>query len=234
MNKLLSNKYIQFIVTIGIGITLGALFYPSKTIERELETKYERKIERLVDEHSKKTSQLTEENKKLSKKITEVQIESSKKVSSLKIENTKLKQKTQERTLKIVKPDGTIVEQTFKESETEVVSKVITDVRQEFVTKVKSIEKKWESIHKKRVSSIKEEYSKKIKEKDKVISSLKQSEKIQINKKSFAVAVGVLRDKGYYTNLSYDLVGPVFINMQLQSDEGFSNNRAGVGVGLKF
>lgn len=234
MEKILSNKYVRYLVTLGIGVTIGAIFYPSKSIDREIETSYQKKIEKLQEEKFSLQKEHQEKMHKYLKESLEFEVSLRKKYESVKTENKQLQQKIKEKTLKIVKPDGTIVEETVKESETEVVSKIVTEIREEFNTKVKSIENKWETIHTDRVTKIKQEYEKKLKEKDETISTLKKKEKVEINKKNFGLAFGVLDNKSYYTNGSYDIFGPVFLNMHFQSDEQFNEKRGGIGFGVRF
>lgn len=234
MNKILSNKYVRYLVALGIGVAIGAVFYPSKSIDREVETKYRRKIEKLQEEKMSLQSSYEEKLRKEFKQNVEVQAELKRKYQSVKTENKKLQQKVSEKTLKIVKPDGTIVEETIKESETEIISKVVTEIREEFNTKVRSIENKWQMIHKDRVTKIKKKYDKKLKEKDETISSLKKKEKVEINKRSFGIAAGVLDDQSYYTNGSYDIFGPVFLNIHFETDRQLDEKRGGIGIGLRF
>lgn len=234
MSKLLENTYVRYGIALAIGAALGAIFYPTKSIEREIEKKYRAEKIKLIKELNTVKSKSREEKQELSSKISKIELESQQKISSLRIENRSLKQKVTERKLKIVKPDGTIVEQSFKESNTEAVSRVITDVRQEFNTKVKSIESKWKKIHEKRVTSIKEKYEKKIQEKDKVITSYKKKESIKVNPRKFGIAFGIMADDQYYSNISYDVYGPWFLNLQVESSKNLDRGSGGVGVGLKF
>ena len=234
MNKILSNKYVQWFLILAVGVAIGAVFYPSKTIDRSSESHYKQEIQRLQNENKKiqsKYSLQLEEEKRMS---IQYQKSSSEKISSLKQENTQLKQRVKERKIKIVKPDGTIMEETYKESETELISKIVTDIKKEYNDKVSSIENKWQSIHEKRVKSIKEQYSKKIEEKDSIIASLKKEETIKVNQRKFGIAAGVMSNGNYYSNTSYDVFGPMFLNLQLQSNKSFNQSSAGFGLGIRF
>lgn len=234
MNKLLQNTYVRYGLALMIGAAIGAIFYPTKSIEREIESKYQSKIERLESDRRYIEEKYSQELRREINSNVEYRKETNKKISSLKTENTHLKQNVKEKTLKIVKPDGTIVEETFKESETEVVSKVVTSIKQEFNEKVSSIEKKWETVHKKRVRAIIDKHDKEIKQKEEIISSYKKKETIKINHRSFAIAAGKLNDDNYYGNVSYDIFGPVFINGHFEANNKFEVDKLGVGIGLRF
>ena len=232
--KILKNKWAQFGLTLLIGVAIGAIFYPTKHIEREIESKYQREIDTLKTDRKYIEEKYSQELNKEIRSNVKYREDTSKKLSSLKTENTRLKQQVKERTLKIVKPDGTIVEETFRESQTEVVSKVVTEVRQEFDRKVSSIENKWKRVHERRVRDIKAKHEQELKQKDKLISTYKKKEEIKINPRSFGIAAGVMSDGGYYGNVSYDIFGPVFINGHIDTNKELDDNRIGGGFGLRF
>jgi hypothetical protein len=231
--KILNNSVVRYTLILVAGIAIGAIFYPSKSITREEQRKYEREIEKLKIQKEvteKIFEKKLDEESKSHKKYKE---ETEKKVSVLREENYKLKQKVSEKKFRIVKPDGTIIEKWFKDSEIEQTSSIVTNIKLEFNRKVKSIENKWKKVHEERVVKIKEEFDQKIKEKDHIIASLKKKETIKINERKFGVAVGRMSDEDYYTNISYDIAGPLFLNMQVESN--FDNSSAvGFGIGLRF
>lgn len=232
--KILDNTWFRYLLTLVIGIAIGAVFYPTKNIEREVESKYQSQIETLKSEKNYIQEKYSQELNREIKSNIDYREEAQRQLISLKTENTQLKQQVKERTLKVVKPDGTIVEETFKESQTEVVTKVITEVKEEFNKKVSSIEAKWEKIHENRVRDIKKKYEQDIKQKEEIISSYKAKEKIEINPKKFSLAVGKMSNSNNYSNLSYDIFGPLFLNMQLESSKDFKDSAAGLGIGIKF
>lgn len=234
MKQLLSNEYVRYTLILLVGVGIGAIFYPTKSIEREIESKYQSKIERVQQERRYIEEKYSQELNREIKSNIEYRKEIEKKMSSLKTENTELKQKVKERKLKIVKPDGTIVEETFKETDTEMVSRVVTEIRSEFNEKVSSIEKKYEKVHEKRVREIKDKYLKKIKEQEQVISEYKKKESIKINERNFGISLGMLDNDDFFSNVSYDIYGPFFLDVHLQSDRELEDKRFGLGLGLRF
>lgn len=234
MNKLLQNPIIRYTGILLIGIAIGAIFYPSKTITKTERRTYEQKITKLQTE--KKDIELEYSMRLLKENQThnEYKHQTTSKLHSLKQENFKLKSKITEKRFKIIKPDGTIEERFFKESETDVVSSVITSIKSEFTSKVASIEKKWQKVHIDRVTKIKEKYEKQIKEKEHTIATLTKTEKTEINKRNFGVSVGMTTEKNYFSSITKDLFGPLFIDIHVGADKDFSDQELGVGLGIKF
>lgn len=230
--KALDKIWVRYVAILLVGVTIGAIFYPSKEVSIEEKLKLQSEITKLKEE--KKQIKKDYENKinikeEVSKQYKQ-QTES--KLSSLKQENTSLKQKIKERTIKIIKPDGTVVEETIRESQTEVVSRVITEIREEFKQKIQSIENKWKSIHEKRVAKIRDNYVARLEEKDKKIKEYEMSKTVSINKRRFGVSLGYLGNNEYFSSVQYDMFGPMFLDLHLGGN--MDNVRAGIGIGVRF
>lgn len=230
----MKNKYVQYVLILITGIAIGAIFYPSKTITRETTHNLEEKIKSLETEKKNITSfferQLDMEkrqSKKYHKQVT-------KNTESLKEENFKLKQKITEKRFKIVRPDGTIEEKWFKESETDVISSTVTKIKSEFTSKVKSIENKWKRIHEKRIAQIKKAYEKKSTTDSEKQERTITKEKIEINKRSFGISLGITNNKEYFSTISYDIFGPFFISGLFKTDESLKNKDIGLGIGIRW
>ncbi len=229
----LQNKYVQWVLILLVGIGIGAIFYPTKTIREEEQQKYERQLKKVTEQHQTEVKTMAEKHsQELSVVKTKLE-ETHRTVDVLRNENHHLKQKVEEGTLKIVKPDGTIVEKTYKKTETEQISKITTSIKDEFTRKVKSIENKWKKIHTERLTKVKKDFDLKIQEKEKEIFELKKSRTVEINKRNFGLSVGILTNKNYYTGVSYDIYGPFFLDLHTESDlEG--DFAIGGGIGLRF
>ena len=235
LKKLLSNKWAIPVVTLLAGMAIGAIFYPSKSITREETARYEAKIEKLEEEKKsiKALSEVTLKSMEAANKSMIAEKES--KISSLRTENTHLKKKTKERIVKIISPDGTIREEIVRESDTEIVSQIVTDIKQEFNEKVTSIESKWKKIHETRVVTIRETYEKKLSDKQHIIDTYSKKETIKINERKFGISVGYTNDQRYYGGVSYDVFGPVFLDLHLDADPKVTGeNQLGVGIGFRF
>ncbi len=225
---------LKYVIIIAIACLIaGGVLYPSKTIDERVRQTYQEKIDKLTTEKS--TLQIEHALKEIAqfKQSLIKQEEINKKVSVLKIENRSLREKTKERWFKLIKPDGTIVEKRYRESDKQETSKIVTYIKEEFTRKVKSIENSWKRIHKEQVTKIKEQHSKEIAEKKEIIAKLDKHKVTKINERKFGLAVGMMSDRDYFSNISYDIAGPFFIDLQIESN-GSDSNSAGIGIGIRF
>lgn len=232
--KILNNKIIRYAVILLIGGAIGAIFYPSKTITKEETFKLKQKIERLETEkknitafYEKQINETKIENRKFKE-------EANKKSDYLKEENFKLKQKVSEKRFKIVKPDGTIEEKWFKDSETDATSSTIARIKSEFSKKIKETENKYKRIHEQRIKKIKEKFSKKLAlHESHQIEKIKKT-KTEINKRSFGLSLGYTSNKRYFSSVMYDVYGPFFLNLHLESNKNLTNTETGLGIGMRW
>jgi hypothetical protein len=240
--KYLKNRYVQLALAFIIGGALSALFYVPKTTEtREkieiLETS-KIELERELDETRTNLRQTRENLDKTTSEFSSFEQETSQKIESLRVENSKLIQSSKRKRLKLVKPDGTIVEKEYEESQSEEVTSVVTEIRQEFDTKVKSIEDKWKRIHKERVSKIVEDYEKRLKEKKTEVVTkevIVEREKIvKVNEKKLRTEAGYTSEKKIYTHISYPVWGPFFLGGGASSTTDFKEPEARIGIGLSW
>lgn len=242
MKKLLKNHTAQLVLALLLGGALGVLFYPSKQIEErvQLEERAETalKISKLESLHASELANLTIKYSSEMKSKTQKEEELNVKISSLKTEVRSLKQKTTETSYKLVKPDGTIVEKKFKESELEETSEVVTEVRQEFNRKVKTIEDRWKKVFTERIIKIKKTFDKSLEEQKELhkeeIKKLKSEKITTVNPKHFGAEVGVDTSKDLYIHGSYDVYGPFFMGGHVGFEGYKVPNSAGIGLGVKF
>lgn len=233
--ELLSKEWFRISCALVVGATVGVLFYPSKKIEEQLNTKYQSNISSLKESHSKETQELNEKYSAVLKQNKELHISLEAKVSQLTDEVKTLKTKQKISTYKLVKPDGTIEERTFTQSEVDESSRVVTKIQQEFKIKVDQIEKKWADIHQERVSKLEKDFSSKETEYKKTIHELEQRKVTTTNEKRFSVELGLTSNSDYYGHAGMDLWGPLFIGLHGQvGNKSKDANLLGVGVGVRF
>jgi len=232
--KLFNNKYIQFVLVLIVGMGIGAIFYPSKTMTKEETFKLEQKIERLQTEKKNTETFYEKQIAKQEKRHKEFKEDITKKTESLKEENFKLKQKVSEKKFKIVRPDGTIEEKWFKESETNIISSTVAKIKSEFTRKVSEIKSKWSLIHEQRIKKIKETYKKKIVELESNRVKTHKKTKVEINKRSFGVSLGYTSQKKYFSSIMYDVYGPFFLDLHLGSNKDLTNKETGIGIGMRW
>lgn len=230
---LLSKEWFRLVGVLLIGITIGALFYPTKKVEEKITQKYEQEISSLKEEHVKLS---VESDEKWLKIVNEARIkkeETEHKLTKLTDEIKSLKSKSKVSTYKLVKPDGTIEERTFTENEVDQSSRTVTKIQEEFKQKIESIETKYATIHSERVTNIKKEYDSKESEYKKTIAELTKSKTVSVNEKKFGIEAGMMSNKNYYGHATADLWGPVFVGVH--GELGTNNdNKLGAGIGLRF
>jgi uncharacterized membrane-anchored protein YhcB (DUF1043 family) len=240
--ELIKNRYVQLAIALIIGITIGALFYPTseiiETTEKRVQEKYEEQITKINEEHTKSSKVLTDTIDSMEQSHKEYEEEVSKSKSSYEQTISNLKSKITEKTYKLIKPDGTIIEKSFKQSETEEYNSYVKSVTEEFNRKVKSIENRWQSIHQKRVAEVKEESDKKNREEynQKLEKHMEEltSKTTRTNIKKYNMELGYTSSKKVYVHSSYNLWGPVLVGAHVDSRTDATNMSAGLGLGISF
>lgn len=247
MNKLTQLwQYDWFKKTLAVatGLVVGVVFDPWKTITEietsKLKESYELKIQEIQKTHTEETQQLSQKLSTQESESRTREFELSKRVETLTQENKSLKQSSKKQKFKLVKPDGTIIEKEMEESNSEEVTSVVTQVREEFNQKVKTIEDRWKKVHEERVVELKKKFDQeleKARSEQKVVEKTVEKEKIvEVNKKKLRPEVGAAYDKeellGYF-HLSYPVAGPIFIGGGVSGNKtNFGDVR--MGVGLEF
>lgn len=237
IKALLQNRYVQLVGVLLLGITIGALFYPTKSIEerveRETSAEYEKKITEIEAEHKEKEEQLQEKvaSEEASRKTLER--ETSEKIEILTTENRQLKESTKKKRFKLVKPDGTIIEKEYEESNREEVTSIVTEVRKEFDEKIKQTEDRWKKAYRERLVKIKEKQDTlvaNLQEEHKIeIEKLKSEKVVKVNEKKFRTEIGYTTDNEVRVGGSYKLWGPISIGGSV--DIGTDGIREGSGLG---
>ncbi len=226
-----ASQAAQIAVALIAGMAIGALMYPTRHIEEKLNTTHQQEIEHLKAVQSSEMTAQKEQYSKLEQETKEYHKTTESKISSLTTQVTTLKSHQKTSSYKLVKPDGTIEERNFSESDVDESQSVVTSIQQEFKEKVDSIEKKWEQIHKERVTQIEKEFASKESDYQKTIDTLQKSKVEDVNKKSFGIEAGGLSNASYYGHITYDVFGPFFLGAQGQWG---NSNAAGLGIGIRF
>lgn len=241
LKELAKQKWVQLVGALALGITVGAVFYPqSRTEERirqEMRETYELTIEESKKTIQKQEQDFREQVQSLEQSHRTYTEETTKKLEKLTTENSSLKQSVKRKKLRIVKPDGTIVEQEVEESNTEQTHSIVTQVKEEFNKKIAEIEDKWKRIHEERVQKLTAEYLEEVerlRREQKTVEVIVEKEKIvEVNKKSLRPEIGVTTDRDVYLHGTYGVWGPVFLGGGVSgTTKSFGEGR--LGVGLEF
>ena len=233
MKQLLKNRIVQFALTLIAGVAIGALFYPTKNIEERVKKEYEQKIEKITAESKQLEESLEEQIDSLKEEKTTLRIETSTRINKLTFQVRELESKKKETFYKIIKPDGTIEEKRYSESEVNESSKVVTQVREEFDRKVTEISERWQRVHISRVKKLKEQFDKKESEYKQTIAKLESEKKVEINPKKYGVELGYTSRDTYYGHVNVDVFGPIFIGLHTESDF-LGDHSVGGGIGIRF
>lgn len=225
------NKLVQLGLVFIIGIAVGTIFYPTKSIEEKLTQKHQEEIIRIKEQSSKELAVEQTKTTQVSQQLSSYKQETETKLSKLTIENTSLKKHQKTSYFKIVRPDGTIEIRKFSESESEASAQITTQIQQEFKQKIESIEMKWSKIHEDRVTKITKDYASKEQEYKKTIDELQKSKITKINEKHLGIEAGFLSNSNYYGHATYDVFGPIFIGIQAETGK---SSTIGGGIGVKF
>lgn len=231
--ELLTKEWFRLAGMLLIGITIGAVFYPTKKIEEKLTYKFQQEISTLKESHAKETQEINEKHSASLKETKELHIQSERKITKLTSEVKNLQSKQKTAYYKIIKPDGTIEIKRFTESEVNESTKVVTQIQEEFKIKIDKIETKWVEIHKERVAKLQKDFSSKESGYQKTIEELQKSKTVSVNEKHFGLEAGMMSNKNYYGHATADLWGPVFVGLHGELGAN-SDNKLGAGIGLRF
>lgn len=234
IKDLLNKEWFRLIGVLLIGITIGVVFYPTKRIEEKVSQKYEQEMAAQKETFAKSYQELNDKYVSSLKESKELHQQSELKISKLTSEVKDLKSKQKTAYYKLIKPDGTIEIKRFTESEVTESTKVVTQIQQEFKTKIDQIETKWSTIHQERVSKLQSEFQQKEAEYKKTIASYEMSKVTSVNEKKFGLEAGIMSNKNYYGHATMDVWGPVFVGVHGELGPQNNDNKLGAGIGLRF
>ncbi len=230
--EIMDNKYVQMLGAAALGFFLHVLISPSKTETKTLETKHQEEMSKLAEQSHIQFELMSSQVNETEAKYKSLQQETTKTIASLRSENVSLRLKSRSQTLKIVKPDGTVIEKSVLESDSESTSQVLVQVQEEFKTKIAEIESKWTKIHYERVDQLQSEYSSKEAEYKKEIEELKSKTVTVTNEKKLGLEAGYSLDKSVYGHATYDFSNPLFFGGHLEKNK--EDYDAAVGLGVRF
>lgn len=234
LKYLLEKQWVRYVLTLMAGVAIGAVFYPTKRVEEKIKKKYEEEIQRVYERNASSEEKWQELYSSVSEEYRSYQKESNNKLESLTTTIRDLKSKQKTAYYKLVKPDGTIEERQFSESEVNESTQVVTQIRQEFQEKVQSIEQKWSDIHRQRLTEVKKQFEEKEQTYVKRIEELERSKVTTVNEKRFGAEVGMDTDRDYYIHGTGNIFGPVFMGVHGETSKEFNSQSIGLGLGIQF
>lgn len=226
-----ASRLLQLVLTLLLGMVIGALFYPTKHIEEKLKTKYEAEELTLKEEHTKEVQTVTTNFQQQVDSLSKQKLEVEQQAISLRSQVTELKKHQKKTYYKIVHPDGTIELKVESESDSDENSNVVDQVQTEFKQKLEEETTKLETTYNQQISKLQMDFDSKESDYKKQIQTLEQSKVVDINKRDYNMEVGVLTNRDFYLHASTTLLGPIIIGAH--SEAGPSSS-IGAGLGLKF
>lgn len=193
---------------------------------QEQEKKYESDIKKLQASNAELSSSSASEIRRVA---TEYEV----KIKSLTKERDSLRKKTYKERIKIVKPDGSIVEKEIEKESSDSTKEVIADVRSEYQSQIKILEDKMRAESSQKITEIKESYEKQLAE-----ERSKSSHKETVHKgetkteRKLRLESGLELDKDFYYHSSYSL-SPFVVGGGV-SAERWKVKDARLGLGLEF
>lgn len=234
LTDLLKNQWVRYSLTLAAGAAIGVIFYPSKRIEERVTKKYEEEIKLVKEKSASSEAKWQEMYSNVSQEYRDYQKESSSKLDSLTTTLRDLKSKQKTSYYKLVKPDGTIEERKFSESEVNESTQIISQIKQEFQEKVQSIEQKWTDIHRTRLSEVKKQFDEKEQKYVKKIEEFEKTKVTTINEKRFGAEVGADSAREFYLHGTGTIYGPVFVGVHGQVNKRLNSQSIGIGLGINF
>jgi len=232
LQPLLKNEYVRYVLVLLAGITIGALFYPTKRVEERVSQKYEQQIKTLNQVHSQELQTSKSQLDKVTSESRTLQSESQEKISQLTTQVHDLQTSRKTTYYKLVHPDGTTEIRETTDSETEESDKVATQVQAEYQQKLDTTVQQLNQVHETQVSQMQKDYTSKAESYEQTISELKKEKITETGVKKFGVEGGYLNDKDYYVHATGDLWGPFFLG--IHGETGPTDSKLGVGLGIRF
>jgi hypothetical protein len=232
-----TKKTIFIIGALAIALIVSAL-YQKKQISEYKETNERLEVQKhSLTELYESSSKSMQEQFKSKEEVYKNKIEEvNNKIHTLSIENTYLKKSTKTQILKIIKPDGTIIEKELHETSSEEQRQLVTEITQEFNTKIASIETRWMTIHQERVEEIKKDYDLKIEnlqKENRVLKSVSHTETTIGSDRKLGLGLGLTKNMDYQFHGKYSVIGPLYGLSTIDMD-GFSVRSFSLGLGWEF
>ena len=232
VKEVLKNGYVQLALTFVAGLVIGALFYPSRTIVKEVKIEDTTRIEKL--QHEKDSMELNhkEQINAMQEAMRNTQHEYTQQIDKLTSQIRTLKSKSKTSYYKIVKPDGTVEIRKETSNDTEESEQLAQTYKQQYEEKLKEVETKWQTISEQKVEQVKQVYEEKIKSLEIEHHDEDRYSKEEINKRSTGFEVGYLSSKNYCLHVDRDVFGPVYFGVH--GEMGPAGSAAGAGFGMRW
>jgi myosin heavy subunit len=227
--ELLKNRYAQLAAAVLAGALLTALLYPSSQTTESIKQEYQTLMDKKVQEQKDITSSVTKSLDEMSQNFKTLNDQYTSKVSELNQTISQMSSHKTEIHYKITKPDGTIEERSYFESEDTASTQMISEMKSDYERKLQQTESDLQQKHDQELTQIKSTYSLQVAELNQTISKLEKDKTVIVNPKKWGFELGATADMTAYLHTSYVFWGPLFIGSHYEIDR---NKKTNVGAGL--
>lgn len=226
---ILNNKYVQLGAAVLAGALITALLYPSSQTTESIRQEYQTLMDKKVQEQKDITTAVTKNLDEMSQKNKTLSDQYTSKVSELQQTISQMSSHRTEITYKITRPDGTIEERRYFESEDTASTQMITELKSDYERRIQQVESDLQQKHSQELAQTTTRYSLQIAELNKTISKLEKETTVTINPKKWGFELGATSDMTAYLHTSYVFWGPMYIGSHYEVDR---NKKTSVGAGL--
>ena len=230
---LLQNRYAQLVVVCAAGALIAILVTPSSQTTESIKQEYQQIMDKKVQEQKDITTAVTKNLDEMNQKYKSLNEQYTSKVSELTSTIASMSSHKTEIRYKITKPDGTIEERSFFESEDTASTQMVSELKSDYEHKLEQAESTLNEKHSQEVTQIKNTYSLQIAELKTTISTLEKEKSVTVNPKKWGAELGVTSAMTAYLHTSYVFWGPVYVGSHYEMDRD-KKTTVGAGLGINL
>jgi len=232
--KDLINKYYSYLIAFAAGAALMYFVYPTKRIEETVTSRYEKQLQEVQEQSSKTVSDVSKAKDQTISDLNQSIAIYKLQVESLDLKVSEMSSHKVQISTKTTKPDGTIEEKTYVESQESSSQKIASELKYSYDQQIQQLRTEWEKVSEEERTKTEQTNQEKMAKYEKEIQDLKQTKVTETNVKKFGLEVGATTDKAVYVHGTYDVLGPVFIGAETQKMINSDHISAGVGLGIRI
>jgi len=241
LQALAQQKWFQLLAALMIGMAVGAIFYPKKNTEEktteQIASQYEQQIQQLTQKQATEVKTL---NDKITSEETDkqqIQQTMSQQIQTLNTENDSLKQSSTKTISKVVKPDGTVIENETDNSTSDSTKSDIAKAQSDFNSQLTAVQEQDKKHEEDVVSQVTQQLNEQISTlKTQIASSttkIETDKKTESNPSKLRPEIGITSNLNGYVHATYTLFGPVFVGAGV-SGTTTHFDEARIGLGIEF
>jgi hypothetical protein len=218
---------------LAVAIAISTLLAFQCSVEKKKTLETSKVVSSLKEQLASEKHSYGEYRKFVENAYKEYEEETDKKIKELVKENSTLKKRTYKEKLRIVKPDGSVVEKEIERSDEESTKEVLKEVQEEYSKRIAEVEEKYRKEYTEKKETLEVENISRTKQyQEERLKLQEEYKRVTKSVKRLRTEGGMEFDKDYYGHLSYSL-SPFIIGGGV-SVNNRSVNDARIGVGLEW